>query len=625
MAFGHTWTPTASIVNDVRYGFIRQGYSSRGVGTGTGDWVDFRFLDQPNAQALTTVVNVPVHNITDNFTWTKGAHTLNLGGNWRGITNNRGTDANSYTNASTNPYWMSRSRPSAPADLGSGFSDSYEIAYDTLVGTVPETTQQYNYSVTSPTTGTLYPDGAFIDRHFKANEFEYYVQDSWRIKPNLTVTYGIRHSLLQAPYETNGQQIAPTVDTHDWFSSAARRRPRATSSKILSPSRPAARQIIGPDTGPSRKPTSLLDSPSSGRPIHAPAFASEAACTIDHFGQGIVNTFDQKGSFGLSSSIISPAGNYSVEDAPRFTGPHDIPPLAGCTNPASTITYPFTPSHRRMVATSPLHGASTTISRLPIPMTSISRSSRNCPAASTVEVNYVGRLGRHLLDQLDLAEPVDLVDKQGGGDYFPAAAELSKISDQNGGCNPYSQNPCAVPNVPLIKYFEDIFPQMQDYDYPGESATQAIYNNEWAPYRYDYGETTALADLDFYCYYGCPNGTQFWQSQFSSLYAWSSIGTSSYNAMQFTLRHPTSHGLTPTSTTRFPNPSIWARVRSDPTSSLPTLSAAPAIQNSWNPKLNKGPSDFDTRHLAHCGLWSISFPSAKARHSSAEQAMSPTP
>ena len=44
-------------------------------------------------------------------------------------------------------------------------------------------------------------------------------------------------------------------------------------------------------------------------------------------------------------------------------------------------------------------------------------------------------------------------------------------------------------------------------------------------------------------YYGCPQGTKFWQSQFSSLYAWDSIGMSYYNAGQITLRHPFSHGL----------------------------------------------------------------------------------
>ena len=202
-AVGHTWTPTSNMVNDARYAYIRQGYASRGIGSGQPDWVDFRFLSQPTSHTLSTVVNVPVNNITDNFTWSKGTHTINLGGNWRGIANNRGTDSNSYSNASTNPYWLA-DFPNAPGDLAGGFDNSYQIAYDTLVGTVPSTTQQFNYSVTSNTAGSEFADGAFINRHFKANEFEYFAQDSWRITPKLTFGFGLRHSILQAPLRVQG-------------------------------------------------------------------------------------------------------------------------------------------------------------------------------------------------------------------------------------------------------------------------------------------------------------------------------------------------------------------------------------------------------------------------------------
>ncbi len=86
---------------------------------------------------------------------------------------------------------------------------------------------------------------------------------------------------------------------------------------------------------------------------------------------------------------------------------------------------------------------------------------------------------------------------------------------------------------------------MANIDYAGESATQAIYNNEWAPYRAQYGATTALSDIDFYCGYGCPAGWQshFWQDQFSSLYVLDSIGMSYYHAIQVNLKRPSSHGF----------------------------------------------------------------------------------
>jgi hypothetical protein len=601
LAAGYTWTPTVNIVNDLRYAYIRQGYSTRGIGTGSGDWVTFRFLAQPTSDALSTVVNVPVENITDNLTWAKGTHTVSLGGNWRSIENNRGTDANSYSGASTNPYWLANG-PNDPSSLynlpavGSGFSNSYEIAYDSLVGTVPSTTQQYNYSVTGNNSGSLFADGAFINRHFKANEFEYYLQDSWRILPTLTVTYGIRHSLLQAPYESHGQQIAPTVDTHAWY---LKRGSEAALGNVFEDA-----LSFAPSGKANHMPGYWAKQKTNIAPRLAIAFAPDARTSIrvgfgmyfDHFGQGIVNSFDQVGSFGLSSGVTNPAGEYSIQTSPRFGGQHAVPTLAGCPAPPSTISYPFTPSTQSGCDFAITWGIDNRL-KTPYSYDFDVSFQHQLPGGFVFEETYVGRLGRHLLEQLDLAEPVDLVDNKGGGDYFHAAARLSRISDQNGGCNPYSQPACSVPNVPTIQYFEDIFPQMQGYDYGGESATQAIYNNEWAPYRYDYGETTSLADLDFYCYYGCPNGTQFWQSQFSSLYAWSSIGTSSYHALQFTFRHPSSHGLTTDFSYTF-SKSIDMGSGAERSNEFSSDSfGGSAIQNSWNPKLNKGPSDFDIRSL----------------------------
>src|SRR5208337_1842425 len=162
---------------------------------------------------------------------------------------------------------------------------------------------------------------------------------------------------------------------------------------------------------------------------------------------------------------------------------------------------------------------------------------------------------------------------------------MSRISDLNGGNSNVK--------VAKIPYFEDVFPYMANTDYNGESATQAIYSDLWAPFRYDYGETTSLDILDF----SNPNGPQFWQQQFSSLYAWSSIGTSSYNALQVTLRHPASHGLT-TDFSYTWSKSIDMGSGAERSNEFSSDSFGGAgIQNSWNPKLNKGDSDFDTRHL----------------------------
>jgi TonB dependent receptor len=592
IAAGETWTITPHIVNDVRYGYIRQGYSNRG--TAQGDYTTFRFINDsstdPNYVTRTTIVNVPVNNIVDNLSWTKGAHTLGFGGNWRLIHNNRGTDANSYNSATTNPYWFLGGPPD-PSTMGGqpvsgGFENSYEIAYGNLVGGIPEATSVSNYNVDKGgATGTLLNDGTFINRHFKANEFEWYIQDSWRARPNLTITYGIRHTILQTPYEETGQQIAPTIDTDTWYK---QRNAAASVGQVYEPLLEFA------PSGPANHAPGLWSKQKTNfAPRIAIAYSPDEKTSIragfglyfDHYGEGIVNTFDQNGSFGLNTSISNPAGVYTTENAPRFTGVHDVT-SSGCEQPAS-VTYPYAAPSDSFCGFAITWGADNKL-KTPYGEAMDLSIQREVRGGFTLEFAYVGRLGRHLLQSLDLAEPVNFVDPQGGGDYFTNATKLSKLVDANGGNTQAS--------VPTIPYFEDVFPQLANHDYLGESATQAIYSNEWAVYRYSAGETTPLADLDYFCSYGCPQGTRFWQPQFSSLYAWASIGMSYYNAGQITVRHPFSHGLQADFSYTL-SKSIDMGSDTERASEITTNGSFSTILNTWNPSLNRAVSDFDTKHL----------------------------
>jgi hypothetical protein len=303
----------------------------------------------------------------------------------------------------------------------------------------------------------------------------------------------------------------------------------------------------------------------------------------------------------LSGSIVTPASLYSEANTPRFTGAHDVP-ATGCAPPAGTVAYPYTPSTVNGCDFAITWGIDNQL-KTPYSYDFDASIQLELPGGFMFEEAYVGRLGRHLLQQIDLAEPVNLVDSGGGGDYFHAAAALSKMSDERGGNYGYpgdTSNPTPVA-VPDIKYFDDMFPFMAGMDFPKETATEAVYNHEWAPNRYGLGETTSLADIDFYCAYGCPlnNGNpRFYQTQFSSLYAWSSIGTSSYNALQATLRHPSSHGLTfDLSYTLSKSIDMGSGAEISNWESTDAFGQNSAIQNTWNPKLNKGVSDFDSRNL----------------------------
>jgi hypothetical protein len=70
--------------------------------------------------------------------------------------------------------------------------------------------------------GAALPQGAPVTRHFRDHELAFCAQDFWHVKPNLTLTYGLRYTLLQPPYETTGTQAAPTTSLNDFFNSPIR-------------------------------------------------------------------------------------------------------------------------------------------------------------------------------------------------------------------------------------------------------------------------------------------------------------------------------------------------------------------------------------------------------------------
>jgi hypothetical protein len=593
---GWTWTITPNMVNDLRYGFVRQGFSNRG--TLVGDNVAFRFLDQPVGQDRTNIVHIPVHNVVDNISWSKGKHTISGGVNWRLIFNNSDTDNNSWNSASTNEYWLANGGAIAyqggnldPGAFGypavccggtgatTDFSNSYNIAIALITGLVPETNGQFNYTISKDgTTGTQNADGAFVNHEYKANEFEWYLQDSWRATSKLTVTAGIRHSLLQTPYETHGQQVAPNVNTDDWFEQRGTDAARGVVSEPLLNFAPSGQARGAAPYWPMQK--------DNFAPRVGLAYAVNSKTAIragfgmyyDHFGQGVVSSFDQFGSYGLSNAISNPAGVNSTVSSPRFTGINSVPSLQSNLSLPSTLTYPYAPPPAFAITwgvDSKIHTPYSYALDLSV--------QQDIGKGFVFETAYVGRLGRHLLQQRDLAEPVNLVDPKSGRNYYAAGTALSKADDQG------------ATTVATDPYWEDLFPNLAT---GGMSATQNIFDNFWIRGN----ETTSLELLDTPesisgisspCdpANGGPGCYRFWQPQFSSLYSWASIGTSSYNAVQFILRHAFTHGLQVDASYTF-SKSLDLGSDAERFSEIAATGFS-AIINSFNPKLNKGVSDFN--------------------------------
>ena len=597
VGFGHTWAITDNVVNNLRYGYIRQGFANRGALK--GDYVTFANITPTQATTYDQIVNVPLHNIVDDLSWNRGAHTLQGGVNYRLVHNNRQGNASAYNNAQVQYYSLGAGAiantgnsldPGAFPNLGilpvdSGFSSAYSNAIAAVAGLIPVATEFFNYKV-SGSTLTQLPPGE-LTRSYKSNEFELYLQDSWKVTRDLTVTYGLRYTSLQTPYEVHGQEVAPTTNLHAWFQRRGKDMYNGVTTQPQISFAAAGHANHAPglwakdkaDFAPrfaiAYSPTRL--SGLLGRVMGNGATSIRAGWGLyyDHFGEGIVDTFDANGAYGLSSRVNSPI-DLTPDQAPRFASTSSVPTQI-IPPTALETSFPVTPGNIEALTW-------TVDNRVKTPYAQAMDFSiqRQFSKSWVVEAAYVGRLGRRLLQNLDIATPLDLVDTQSGSDWFKAAQQMSTARLAN----------TDVSALAAIPYFENMFPEAAAN---GMSATQNIYNDLWTAGTVG-NETFPLYSLDLGYYPGSPGGAtnRYFDGQYASVYAWSSVGSSDYHSLQLALHHQMSRGLQLDLDYTLAK-SIDMGSDSERTDYNKGQNFS-SIINAWNIKGNRGPSDFDTRH-----------------------------
>ncbi|MGA8505751.1 MAG: carboxypeptidase-like regulatory domain-containing protein [Candidatus Sulfotelmatobacter sp.] len=657
---GYTATFSSTLINNFHFGYISQLINIQGLQT--QPYVDFRGMD--NFYGFTPTINthVPVKNIVDDLTKVRGSHTFQFGGNYRQIDNLRESNAQNFFSGLTNVYWLN---VSAIAGTGSSldpgsinpatqqefypavdpdFGASYDFAMAALAGLVTQVNANYELNKNL----NVIPQGTLVPRHFRNHEYEFYGQDQWRVKPNFTATYGLRYTILQPPYETTGTQVSPTISLHDWFN---QRGLAASQGQVYDPA--IGFQLSGQANG--KAPYWSYDYKDVA-PRLAFAFSPKAddgfskrlwggpgktsiragyGIYFDHFGEGITNTFDREGSFGLTTAEVNPAGIQTVDGSARYSGLYNIPttsalgPLIGAP---PTGPFPvFSPSG----AATPGGFAITwgLDDKLKTPYSHVIDFSitRELPSNFVFEASYILRMAHRLLQEEDLAEPTNLRDPASNTTYFQAAQALARKY--------YAGTPIQSISAASIgtKYWENVFPgaagpsssQLGVANVLGTpcgpsngavptnvTATQAMYDL-FACFQGN--ETTGLELADAFCLPSCstlagqtaPTPYNFYSPQFSSMDAWRSIGSSNYNAGQFSLRHK-SGGLEFDLNYTY-SKSIDDGSNAERVSTFEGGGFASQIINSWIPQQNRAVSDFDTTHIVNAN-WVYQLPFGRGKH-----------
>src|SRR5207302_112 len=197
--------------------------------------------------------------------------------------------------------------------------------------------------------------GLPLTRSYKSNEFEIYLQDSWKATRSLTVTYGLRYTYLQTPYEVNGQEVAPVNGLDQWFQNRATGMAQGITNQPEIAFAGAGHANNAPGMWAADKKDFAPRFAIAYSPAHLPGFLGtlfgEGMTSIragygiyyDHFGEGIINTFDANGAYGLSSRVNSPI-DLTTDQAPRFASSSSVPTQIIPTVAPETA-FPVTPSN----------------------------------------------------------------------------------------------------------------------------------------------------------------------------------------------------------------------------------------------------------------------------------------
>ncbi len=688
-----------SLTNSFHWGFTRQSFGI--IGNTDQQWNTFLGLDQGLVFSHSFIVGL--HNLVDDISWTKNTHTFQFGTDIGIARDPRTSYLHSNTLGLGTTNWTS---PIGFAGTSSTLDPTNVTAHPGIVGPEPQTATQYdrpllalfgmisdvvaNYNLDK--NGVAQPQGAPVNRSYGLNWYEFYGQDTWRAKPNLTLTYGVRWSLFPPPWETNGYQTYPTIGANGaGLGTQFNLNVKNMYQGIGYGAEPPVEFYLGKGPGfyPFEKSdwsprVSIAYSPHPEGGLLKKLFGDNDKTVIragfsrvyDRAAFALINSFDQIGAAGLSTTIQNACCTYGVtsaEDLPRITGINTIPQ----TNINGVPFYlpPPTPGWPQIPATNAqanLWGTDNTL-KTPHAYTVDLSVGRELPSRFSLQLSYVGRFGRDLLTQRDLMQPLDIVDPKTGIDYYTAASALSNMARQfssaNAACGLVGGTPnyyqtvitsttTVTPNCgtqpsnlssvsaaklgPTSQYWIDMLPPLRTgasyytdtfetgfipTPNPTDSLIQEVFNMYYNPALSVIGdEIVGLADIDSYggigdnigsgSYYFNGQPGQFLNNQAFSMYGWSSIGSSSYHALQATLRKQFSRGvqfdLNYTYSKSMDITSAASRVGFAVYGYTNIGLVGTRLANAFSPNLARAVSDFDLTHQINLN-WIADLPFGKGR------------
>lgn len=548
---GHNWVMGSNKTNEFYLGetvqnlsfpntFNPDGSTFFTFGDGTQAALASSLYQNPSSQSR----RIPIPVIGDDFTWTKGNHTFQMGGSFKDIKAKNNTVADYNTvEIGLGGQTLGLNASLRPADINTGASlsneanQTYDQAFAFVLGRIGNVQSDFNYNAS----GTALPQLTGDQRIYQNYQTQLYAGDTWKVTPSLTLSYGVNYQLFSVPYETRGLESTETMSFDKYV---AARVAQSAAGQTGVAAVPLISYVLGGKAN---------NGPPLYQPQHnlfAPRFAFAYNPGFDRttvfngsaglvYDRTIINAIEQIQDaysylFQQTKSIsegITGDPRTSLKNDPRLTPTNTIPSTVPITAPA-TPTPPYQPFVKNGVPYGLQNGLafnSTIDPALKTPYSIAYNAGMQHSFATdlVLKVSYAGRLGRRLLAQADANQIFD----------FPDAASNQLLSNAFAAITTQLRAGADPTTLAPQPWFEDIVT-------PGIGTANGYANNtqflaanlQGLVQNGDFGDFVQA--LSNFTPLNVGSAAQFSENSF-----YTSKGFSSYNGLLVSLQKNLSHGL----------------------------------------------------------------------------------
>ncbi|MGE5358137.1 MAG: carboxypeptidase regulatory-like domain-containing protein [Bacteroidales bacterium] len=214
LAASWRWTVKPTIVNEFVAGanYFNFDFRTPDANTSVINY-DFGSITMPVSSYVGNSRRITTYQFVDNITWVKGAHALKFGTNMRFQKHNdvrgsiAGYNATPALDFSTSVNTVDPTLFNLPKDMNTANDRPLlQNSINFLLGRVGNVYQGF------VSNGSIYEQGGSLflfDAHF--DEIDFFAQDTWKLRQNVTIDAGVRWEMKLAPTNPEGLIRAPSV------------------------------------------------------------------------------------------------------------------------------------------------------------------------------------------------------------------------------------------------------------------------------------------------------------------------------------------------------------------------------------------------------------------------------